>query len=298
MSHRPGITLKDIVEHKRREVEEGKRRQSIEHFRELIAELGRPRNFFAAVTRHQGASDSAVIAEIKRKSPSVAADRARQSGGDGGAASAANDGWIRAEYSSAAFDPAVVARQYHRAGAAAISCLTDEAFFGGRLEFIHRVKDAVPLPVLRKDFIIDPWQVWETRAAGADAMLLIAECLSESELIDLMILGRELQLTTLIEVHDMENLLRVRPHIGFPSRSYSLLGINNRDLASMTTDVAHTLRLVDLVDDPSVLVSESGIRTPEDLRRLGAVGVRTVLVGESLMREEDPGAALARLLVR
>jgi indole-3-glycerol phosphate synthase len=127
---------------------------------------------------------------------------------------------------------------------------------------------------------------------------LISECLKEAEMIDLMILARELQLTALVEVHDMDSLLRVRPHVGFPERSYGLLGINNRDLRTMETDVAHTLRLVDLVEDPRTLVSESGIRTHDDLIRLRRQGVRIVLVGESLMREDDPGAALARLLER
>lgn len=267
--------LADIVAHKRTEVEAAKSRVPVEALKERIEELGRPRNFFQAVVRHQGATDTAIIAEIKRKSPSA--------------------GWIRPEYEREDFDPAVIARRYHSAGAAAISCLTDEKFFAGKLEYIHKVRDAVPLPVLRKDFIIDPYQVWEARAFGADAILLIAECLSQSEMVDLMILARELQLTTLVEVHSMENLLRVRPHVGFPDRSYGLLGINNRDLAAMKTDIAHTLRLIDLVDDTTVLVSESGIKTPDDLKRLRKVGVRIALVGEHLMREEDPGAALKTL---
>lgn len=280
MNPKPSITLRDIVEHKRAEVEQRRAGTSIEQFREQIAELGRPRNFFGAVVRHKTDRDTSIIAEIKRKSPSVTTP----------------GGWIRPEYAGDDFDPVVIARAYHAAGASAISCLTDEHFFGGHLSYIHRIRDAIPLPVLRKDFIIDPWQVWESRAAGADAILLIAECLSESELVDLMILARELQLTTLIEVHDMENLLRVRPHVGFPDRSYGLLGINNRDLSSMTTDLNHTLRMVDLVDDPTVLVSESGIRTPTDLDRLRQADVRIALVGESLMREAEPGEALKRLL--
>lgn len=248
----------------------------MEALRERIAELGRPRNFFRAVTKHDSNIDTAVIAEIKRRSPSA--------------------GWLRPEYEDEGFDPAVIARQYHAAGASAISCLTDERFFAGRLEYLFRVKDASPLPVLRKDFIIDPWQVWESRAYGADAILLIAECLSTSELLDLSILARELQLTTLIECHGMENLLRVLPHVGFPDRSYGLLGINNRDLTTMKVDLSHTTRLAMMVEDTAILVSESGIRTPGDLARLREVGVRIALVGESLMREEDPGAALKRLL--
>lgn len=268
--------LADIVAHKRTEVEAAKTAVPLETLKERIAELNRPRNFFQAVVRHTADNTTSVIAEIKRKSPSA--------------------GWIRDEYRSEDFDPARIARRYHDAGAAAISCLTDQPFFAGQLSYIHRVKDAVPLPVLRKDFIIDPYQVWESRAAGADAILLIAECLSQSEIVDLMILARELQLTTLIEVHSMENLLRVRPHVGFPDRSYGLLGINNRDLAAMKTDIAHTLRLIDLVEDTATLVSESGIRTPEDLRRLRKAGVRIALVGEHLMRHPDPGDALKALL--
>lgn len=269
-------TLEQIVARKRQEVEAAKRTGAVEQFQERIEELGRPRNFFGAVTRHPHRGHTSVIAEIKRRSPSA--------------------GLIRPEYEGEGFDPVRIAKQYHAAGAAAISCLTDEPFFGGHLSFIHRVRDAVPLPVLRKDFIIDPWQIWESRAAGADAILLIAECLREGELIDLMILAQQLQLTTLVEVHDVENLLRVRPHVGFPARSYMLLGVNNRDLTTMTTDVNHTLRLADLVEDRSVLVSESGIRSPEDLARLRDHGVQIVLVGESLMREPEPGEALRRLL--
>jgi indole-3-glycerol phosphate synthase len=278
MGPNASATLRTIVEHKRREVERARRETPLEALQERIGELGRPRNFFQAVTRHDGTRDVSVIAEIKRKSPSA--------------------GWIRPEYEGDGFDPAAIARRYHANGASAISCLTDERFFGGSPGYIHAVRDAAPLPVLRKDFIIDPYQVWETRAIGADAVLLIAECLREAELIDLMILARDLQLTALVEVHDMENLLRVRPHVGFPLRSYWLLGINNRDLSTMTTDLNHSLRLVDLVEDPSTLVSESGITGPDDLARLREGGIRIALVGERLMREADPGAALATLLGR
>jgi len=281
--------LADIVAHKRAEVALRKQLTSVHEFRRRIADLPRPRNFFTAVTRHDSIRHMSVIAEIKRRSPSVAA-------ADGERGAVGSEGWIRPEYAREDFDPAVIARAYHAAGAAAISCLTDERFFAGKLEYIARVRDAVPLPVLRKDFILDPWQLYESRAAGADAVLLIAECLNESELLDLMILAQELQLTTLVEVHSMENLLRVRRHIGFPNPSYSLLGINNRDLSTMKTDLAHTLRMAELVDDPTVLVTESGIGSMEDLRRLRKVGVRIALIGESLMREEDPGKALRTLI--
>ena len=242
----------------------------------MVAQEEPARNFFAAVTRRRNPHHTAVIAEIKRRSPSA--------------------GLIRPEYEGEGFSPEFIARRYHEAGAAAISCLTDEEFFGGSLSFIRRIKEVVPLPVLRKDFIIDPWQLWESRAYGADAVLLIAECLAEGPMVDLLILAQRLGLTVLLEVHEMDNLLRVRPHVGFPHPSYGLLGINNRDLSSMKTDLNHTLRLADMVEDRCVLVSESGIKTPQDLKRLREVGVNIVLVGEHLMRQPDPGEALEQLL--
>lgn len=269
--------LTEIVENTRREVEAAKAKLPLSELELLVAQEEPPRNFFAAVTHQQrNPLDVAVIAEVKRRSPSA--------------------GLIRPEYDSDSFRPEDIAKKYHAAGAAAISCLTDSRYFGGDLSFIRRIKDAVPLPVLRKDFIVDPYQLWEARAAGADAVLLIAECLHEGEMLDLMILAQQLQLTVLLEVHDMESLLRVRPHVGFPHRSYSLLGINNRDLATMKVDINHTLRLADLTDDRSILVSESGIRTYRDLARFREQGIRIVLVGEHLMRQPEPGQALAAML--
>lgn len=261
--------LAQIVAHKRTEVREAMLRVPLEEIRERAAASAAPRNFFSAVTRPRGRLR--VIAEIKKASPSA--------------------GVIRPD-----FDPVAIARAYHEAGAAAISCLTDEKYFQGSLAYIAPIKDAVPLPVLRKDFIIDPYQVYEARAAGADAVLLIAECLGEAELLDLLILSTELKLTTLVEVHGVESLLKVRPHIGFPHPAYTLLGINNRDLKTMTTDLSHTLRLLDMVENREILVSESGIRTPHDVRRLRLAGVHRVLVGEHLMRQPDVGAALRELI--
>jgi indole-3-glycerol phosphate synthase len=284
-----------IIEHKRKELAARKEKTSFAELEALVAQAEAPRNFFASVTQHPDAFHTSVIAEIKRKSPSA--------------------GWIRPEYQQLAegvlrvehhdpivgeggFDPAIIAKQYHANGAAAISCLTDHEFFAGHLGFIERIKEAVPLPVLRKDFIIDPWQLWESRAAGADAVLLIAECLTISELLDLLILAQRLGLTTLVEVHSVDSLLRIRPHVAFPHPSYFLLGINNRDLDRQKVDVNHTLRLLDMVDDPSTLVSESGITNNKDLAWLRHHGVRSVLVGEHLMRSPNPGKALAELLGR
>lgn len=262
--------LEQIVQTKRQEVVERKSKVPLEQLQETITTLGRPRNFFRAITQTPRKAMN-VIAEIKKASPSA--------------------GVIRPD-----FDPVRIAQTYAEAGADALSVLTDENYFQGRLEYVHAVRDAVKLPVLRKDFIIDPYQVYESRAAGADAILLIAECLETSQLIDLQILATELTMTCLIEVHDMDNLMRVRDHvIGFPHRSYSLLGINNRDLKSFKVDLGNTLRLAELVEDRSVLISESGIQTRADVKKLAGAGVRAVLVGETLMRSDDVAQTMQEL---
>ncbi len=261
--------LAQIVAHKRKEVAQAQERQPWEAVREVALALPRPRDFFAAVTTPPG--QLRVIAEVKKASPSA--------------------GVIRAD-----FDPVAIARAYHAAGAAAISCLTDEHFFQGSLGYIDQIRQAVPLPVLRKDFIIDPYQVYEARAAGADALLLIAECLDDVELAQLLSLAGQLNLTTLLEVHDRDNLLRVRPLLDEAPRGTVLLGINNRDLKAMRTDLDHTLRLLDLVKNRDLLVSESGIKTPADIERLAAAGVHRVLVGEHLMRQPDVREALRQLM--
>jgi indole-3-glycerol phosphate synthase len=263
--------LETIIARKRIEVAEARTRTKLDVIKAKIDELGRPRNFFRAVVRDRMPEAFRIIAEIKRKSPS--------------------GGVIRED-----FDPVDIAKRYHQAGAAAISCLTDFKHFGGDLGFIHQIRDAVPLPVLRKDFIIDEYQIWESRAAGADAILLIAEVLAEAEIIDFQILATELGMTTLIEVHSIENLYRVINHIGFPHAGYSLLGINNRDLGTMKTDLSHTFRVLDLVEERRVVVSESGIRTGEDLLRLHEGEVNIALIGEHFMRQPDPGEALQSML--
>src|SRR3954468_14116776 len=256
--------LDQIIQTKRQEVAARKASRPLETLRETITTLGRPRNFFHAVTRKPARGKRMnLIAEVKKASPGA--------------------GVIRAD-----FDPVKIAATYAAGGADALSVLTDENYFQGHLDFLHAIRDVVKLPLLRKDFIIDPYQVYESRAAGADAILLIAECLQTNELIDLQILATELSLTTLIEVHDMDNLIRVRDRvIGFPHKSYSLLGINNRDLRTFKTDLGTTLRMSELVEDRNVLVSESGINTFDDVKKLSTAGVRAILVGESLMRSDD-----------
>jgi indole-3-glycerol phosphate synthase len=267
--------LDEIVQTKRHEVAERKTRAPVEQLKETIETLGRPRNFFQAITKKPVKPKLLnLIAEVKKASPSA--------------------GIIRAD-----FDPVQIATAYANAGADALSVLTDEKYFQGSLDYIHLIRDRVKLPVLRKDFIIDPYQVYESRAAGADAILLIAECLQTNELIDLQILATELSLTTLIEVHDMDNLIRVRDRvIGFPHKSYSLVGINNRDLRTFKTDLGTTLRMSELVEDRDVLVSESGINTFDDVKKLSTAGVRAILVGESLMRSDDIEAKVRELLGR
>ncbi len=263
--------LDKIIARKRIEVARAGSDTPLEVLRERIAEMSRPRNFFAAVMNEGARRRTRVIAEIKRRSPSA---------GDIG-----KD-----------FDVVRIARQYHEGGAAAISCLTDEADFGGHLGYIAQIRDAVPLPVLRKDFIVDQYQVWESRAAGADAILLIADVLEEGQLLDMMILARELSMTTLVEAHDVDRLLKVRHYIGFPHAGYSLLGINNRDLKTMETDLAHTYRMLEFVENRNVVVAESGITSAADLARLRQRGVNIVLVGEHLLRQPDPGEALREML--
>lgn len=263
--------LEQILQTKRREIAERSQAAPLEQVKAAALSMPRPRNFFRAVTRKPTRALN-LIAEIKKASPSA--------------------GVIRAD-----FDPVAIARQYAAAGANALSVLTDESYFQGHLDFIAAVRAAVDLPVLRKDFIIDPYQVYEARAAGADAILLIAEALEISKLIDLQILATELNMTCLIEVHDMDNLIRVRDRvIGFPHRSYSLLGINNRDLRTMKVDLGTTLRLAELVESREVLVSESGIHSRFDIDKLVDAGVRAILVGESLMRSDDIGEKVRELL--
>jgi len=261
-----GNILQQIVETKKGEILTARQLVPIEELKERCRSAEAPRNFFAALTSEpRGLAN--VIAEVKKASPSA--------------------GVMKAD-----FNPVAVAQAYHAAGAEALSVLTDKPYFQGDLSYLALVKAAVPMPVLRKDFIIDPYQVYESRAAGADAILLIAEILSDAQLLDLMILATELRLTTLLEVHELDSLLRVRAAVGFPMRSYSLIGINNRDLRTFTTDLNTTIRLAEFIDDKQVLVAESGIKHRSDVERLHAAGVKILLVGETLMRSGNVTATM------
>jgi indole-3-glycerol phosphate synthase len=206
-----------------------------------------------------------VLAEIKRASPSAGAIRP-------GA------------------DPAAIAREYAAAGAAALSVLTDQRFFDGHLDFLARARAAVPLPLLRKDFIVDPYQVFEARAAGADAILLIVAALEPAQLAALLAESTRLGMDTLVEVHD-EDEADVALAAGA-----RLVGVNHRDLRTFTVDMGLTARIAPRLPPAVVLVAESGIRTADDLRAVGDAGAHAVLVGEALMRAPSPGDALARLV--
>jgi len=261
--------LDTILADKRTEVARRKEQQPLELLIEKMQGLKKCRNFYKAVTQTNPRGLN-VIAEVKKASPSA--------------------GLIRAD-----FDAVAIAQTYERCGVDAISVLTDETYFQGKLEYLTAVKEAVNIPVLRKDFIVDAYQVYEARLAGADAVLLIAEALTPSELMDFLILANELTLTALIEVHSADTLLQMRSLIGFPQKHYSVLGINNRDLTTMQVDINNTGRLAELVDNRRELIAESGIKTREDVKKLIRIGVGGVLIGQTLCespRIEDKFAEL------
>lgn len=253
--------LDRIVETKWREVAAARAAVSEVELERRAAEAPPVRDFPAALRRP---GRVAVIAEVKKASPSA--------------------GVIRPD-----FDPVQIARTYEAHGAAAVSVLTDAEYFQGGLKYLTEVKAAVGVPVLRKDFVLDRYQLLETRAAGADAVLLIAECLPGDRLRALQSEAAALGLHTLVELHDAEELPRVID-CGAP-----VIGINNRDLRTFTTRLEHTLELLPKIPADRTVVSESGIKAHGDLVKLGTAGARAVLVGESLMRADDIGAALDAL---
>ena len=264
--------LADIVTRKRAEIAQAKARVGLATVRAAAESQPPPRDFVGALV--STARPVSVIAEVKRKSPSA--------------------GWLRPEWSRDSFSPEFIAGRYEANGATAISCLTDGEGFAGELGYIPRVRSTVAIPVMRKDFLVDLYQVYEARAAGADAVLLIAECLESRQMRELHEASRALGMGVILESHDEANFDRTLELAGVDSGT--LVGVNNRDLRTMTVDLEHTVRLASRVPDPSRVVGESGIGMPADLERLAKVGVRIVLVGERLMRHEDPGAALAALL--
>ena len=224
-----------------------------------------PRGFGAALMQAVAEGRLGLIAEIKKASPS--------------------GGLIRAD-----FDPAALARAYQEGGATCLSVLTDAPFFQGHPDHLKAAREAVGLPVLRKDFVLDPWQVYESRALGADCVLIILAALTDEQAVELEALARSLDMDVLAEVHDRRELDRA---LGLQTK---LIGINNRNLKTLRTDVSVTETLALQVPPDRFLISESGMRSHDDLRRLAALGVGAFLVGETLMRERDVAAATRALL--
>jgi indole-3-glycerol phosphate synthase len=256
-----GTVLTRIIESRRAEVARRKRIMPEPVLRIAAGKAGAPRDFAGALARDQ----VNVIAEIKKASPSA--------------------GVLRRD-----FEPAALARGFERAGAAALSVLTEEENFQGALAHLRDASAAVGLPVLRKDFIVDTWQVWEARAANADSFLLIVAALDDAALTALLNLGRELGMEPLVEVHTADELERVL------AAGAHIVGVNNRNLHTLEVRVETSLELVEMIPQDCITVSESGLRSAEDLRKLRAAGFDAFLIGESLMREAEPGGALQRLI--
>ena len=254
--------LDKIVRQKRIEIDLLRQTTSLSRMIDM-AEAGPPvRDFTDAIRRDPGIS---LIAEIKRASPSK--------------------GVIRED-----FDPCVIANLYRENGARCISVLTDEEFFQGDLDYLSQIRQRTETPLLRKDFILDPVQVYQARAAGADALLLIAECLGDADLQELHDLTVQLGMTPLVELYETANIQRVI------DCGAQLIGVNNRDLKTFEVDLEHTLRVKQVLPADRLVVGESGIFTHEDASRLASAGVDAMLVGESLMRAQDIGEAVRQLL--
>jgi len=263
MPNTPDI-LKKIMARKTEEVCDARLRRPVEALQDLQAQVSAPRGFADALLRRVAAGDAAVIAEVKKASPSK--------------------GVLRED-----FDPAAIAASYAAGGAACLSVLTDRDFFQGCREYLEQARAACDLPVLRKDFIMDPYQVHEARAWGADAILLIAAVLNDADMQSLATLAAELGMDVLVEVHDGMELLRAL------ALDTPLIGINNRDLRSFETSLDTTLSLLDHIPDDRLVVTESGILVASDVDRMRSSGVNAFLVGEAFMRATDPGKRLSEL---
>ena len=256
--------LDTILLRKRDEVAERRERVSLFELKTRAASASPPRGFAVAIERKIAAGDAAVIAEVKKASPSK--------------------GVIRAD-----FDPAAIARSYEAGGAACLSVLTDIDFFQGADEYLLAAREACRLPVLRKDFIVDAYQLYEARVLGADCVLLIAAALDDVQLAEYAYIADELGMDVLVEVHDLDELERALP---IPAR---LLGINNRNLKTFEVSLQTTLDLQSAVPADRVLVTDSGILARPDVALMRENDIHAFLVGEAFMRQPDPGAALREL---
>ena len=256
--------LKRILARKVEEVAERSARVPLVELQARMAYAAPPRGFADAVAARIAAGQSAVIAEIKKASPSK--------------------GVIRAD-----FNPAAIARSYEVGGAACLSVLTDVDFFQGSDDYLQQARAACSLPVLRKDFVVDAYQLHEARLLGADCVLLIVAALDDHQLSEFAFIAEDLGMDVLVEVHDLDELERALP---VPAR---LLGVNNRNLRTFEVSLDNTLALKDVVPADRVLVTESGILAPADVTRMRDAGVNAFLVGEAFMRAPDPGTALRQL---
>ena len=256
--------LDKIVAVKREEVAAAKKKASLEAVREDAFSRVLTRDFEGALRAKIGAGKPAVIAEVKKASPSK--------------------GVLRED-----FIPADIAQSYAEHGAACLSVLTDRQFFQGAADYLKQARASCDLPVLRKDFMVDPYQVYEARVMGADAILLIAACLDDARMAELEAIARSLDMAVLVEVHDGEELQRA---LKLKTR---LIGINNRDLRTFAVSLDTTLGLMKDVPPDRLLVTESGILQREDVQKMRAAGVHAFLVGEAFMRAEEPGEALEEL---
>ncbi len=257
--------LEEICTNKAKEVAARKSATMIADLTNRAREQSSPRGFEAAL-REASLSGFGLIAEIKKASPSK--------------------GLIRAD-----FHPAEHARDYARGGASCLSVLTDAPYFQGHEDYLIQARAACGLPVLRKDFMVDPWQCLEARAIGADAILIIAAALSDAQMLELESAAREHAMDVLVEVHDEDELERA-----LKTLKSRLIGVNNRDLKTFTTSLDTTVRLAKLMPDDVLVVGESGINSHADVEKLSLAGVRTFLVGESLMRADDVALATQELL--
>jgi indole-3-glycerol phosphate synthase len=254
--------LEKVAAIKRKEVDRRKASVSLEKMKEMISGLPSPRNLLESISKN---GPMALIAEIKQASPSAGVIQERA-------------------------DIRRIAGAYQAAGACAISVLTEAHFFHGELSHLRQARDVVSVPVLQKDFIIDPFQIYEGRVAGADAVLLIAAMLASDRLREFAELARNLGLVPLVEVHDEEDLKKIT------GQDLPLIGVNNRNLKTLEVDLETTFRLFGKIQSGSVVVSESGIKNREDVKRLQEAGVRGILVGEVFMRAPDPAAKIHELL--
>ncbi len=263
MSSPPDI-LQKILQRKREEIAERSEKLSLQDLTTLAQDADAPRGFIAAIENKIAEGRAAVIAEIKKASPSK--------------------GLLREN-----FAPADIAKSYASHGAACLSVLTDADYFQGSEEYLQQARAACALPVIRKDFIIDPYQVVEARAINADCILLIVAALDDETLQSLLTQAHELGMDVLMEVHDREEMQRAL------NTDARLIGINNRNLRTFDTTLDTTLGMLDMVPDDRILVTESGIHTPADVKRMRDNQVHAFLVGEAFMRAEEPGEKLAEL---